>query len=276
MKNRYKISELAKIVNISKQTLIFYHKKGILVPEYVDESNGYRFYSNSQIWDLFFIITLKEAGFSLEEIKEYTKSKIPLKSLEFLEEKVYDIDKKIKELKKSRDTIQEKILCLKEMSSNLEEKVQILESKDMKVYFIKIKDPLDEKEIAEIYNKLQRLGNKNSIKEILYITKVKQKDIYENSEIPISEIGLLIPEGYSIKGEELIEGKKCVMLRHKATFDMIKLTYENLHRFIKESDFQIVGDSIEIGNEVVVPLENGFGGIVDIYIPIKELKKTKN
>lgn len=31
MKNRYKISELAKIANISKQTLIFYHKKGIFL-----------------------------------------------------------------------------------------------------------------------------------------------------------------------------------------------------------------------------------------------------
>ncbi|MGL5543896.1 MAG: MerR family transcriptional regulator [Cetobacterium sp.] len=276
MKNRYKISELAKIGDVSKQTLIFYHKKGILIPEYIDSTNGYRFYSNSQIWDLFFIITLKEAGFSLEEVKEYTKVKTTLKSLEFLEEKVVDIDKKIEELKKSRNSIQEKILCLKEMSSNLEEKVQLVEVKDMKVCFIKIKNPLDEKEIAETYGKVQRLGNKNGIKEILYITKVKQKDIYESSEIPISEIGLLIPEGCSIKGEELLEAKKCVMLRHKATFDMIKLTYENLHRFIKENEFQIAGDSIEIGNEVIVPLENGVGGIVDIYIPIKELKKTKN
>lgn len=47
MKNRYKISELAKIANISKQTLIFYHKKGILVPEYIDGVNEYRYYSNS-------------------------------------------------------------------------------------------------------------------------------------------------------------------------------------------------------------------------------------
>lgn len=273
MKNRYKISELAKIGDISKQTLIFYHKKGILVPEYIDESNGYRFYSNSQIWDLFFIITLKEAGFSLEEIKEYSKVKTPSKSLEFLEEKVADINKKIEELRKSRDTIQEKILCFKEMSSNLEEKVQVIELKSMKVYFIKIKNPLDEKEIAETYDKLQRLGNKNKIKDILYITKVKQKDVYENSEIPISEIGLLVPEEHSILGEELIESKHCIMLRHKATFDMIKLTYENLHRFIKENNFEIIGDSIEIGNEVVVPLENGFGGIVDIYIPVKKIEK---
>ncbi|MGL5611694.1 MerR family transcriptional regulator, partial [Cetobacterium sp.] len=141
MKNRYKISELAKLANISKQTLIFYHKKDILVPEYIDEINGYRYYSNSQIWDLFFIITLKEAGFSLEEIKNYIKVKNPTKNIEFLEEKIYDIDKKIDELRKSKNRITEKIVCLKEMLSNLEEKVEITNLKEMKVYFIKIKDP---------------------------------------------------------------------------------------------------------------------------------------
>lgn len=40
MKNRYKISELAKLANISKQTLIFYHKKDILVPEYIEKLMG--------------------------------------------------------------------------------------------------------------------------------------------------------------------------------------------------------------------------------------------
>ena len=77
----------------------------------------------------------------------------------------------------------------------------------------------------------------------------------------------------SIGGEEVIKSKVCVMLKHKTTFDMIKLTYENLYRFIKDNKFEIDGDSIEVGNEVVVPFENGFGGIIDIYIPIKKFEK---
>ncbi|MGL4366398.1 MAG: MerR family transcriptional regulator [Cetobacterium sp.] len=273
MKNRYKISELAKLANISKQTLIFYHKKDILVPEYIDEINGYRYYSNSQIWDLFFIITLKEAGFSLEEIKNYIKVKNPTKNIEFLEEKIYDIDKKIYELRKSKNRITEKIVCLKEMLSNLEEKVEITNLKEMKVYFIKIKDPLDQKEIAETYDKLQRLGNKNNIEEIIYISEVKKHDLYEGSELPLSKIGILVPDNQSIAGEEVLKSKICVMLKHKTTFDMIKLTYENLYRFIKDNEFEIEGNSIEVGNEVVVPFENGFGGIIDIYIPIKKFEK---
>lgn len=276
MKNRYKISELAKIANISKQTLIFYHKKGILVPEYIDGVNGYRYYSNSQIWDLFFIITLKDAGFSLEEIKNYIKVKNPSKNIEFLEEKIYDIDKKIDELRESKNKISEKIVCLKEMLSSLEEKVEVTNLKEMKVYFIKIKNSLDQKEIAETYDKLQRLGNKNGLEEIIYISEVKKDSLYEGSELPLNRIGILIPDNYFIDDEEILESKDCVMLRHKATFDMIKLTYENLYRFIKDNSFEIVGDSIEIGNEVVVPFENGFGGIIDIYIPIKKLKNSKN
>lgn len=273
MKNRYKISELAKIGSVSKQTLIFYHKKGILVPEYIDEENGYRYYSSSQIWDLFFIITLKEAGFSLEEIKEYIKVKKPLESIRFLEEKTHDIDIKIVELMKSKEIINEKIVCLKDMLNNLEEKVQTVFQNEMKVYFIEIKNPLDEKEIAETYDRLQRLGDKNGIEDITYISRVKRNNLYEGSELPLSKIGILIPENISIGEEEILEGKNCVMLRHKATFDMIKLTYENLYRFIKDNSYEIVGDSIEIGGEVVVPLETGFGGIIDIYIPVKKFEK---
>ncbi len=271
MKNRYKISELAKITNISNQTLIFYHKKEILIPEYIDTNNGYRYYSSSQIWDLFFIITLKKAGFSLEDIKNYTKVKEPIKNIKFLEEKIVDIDKKIKELKNNRNIIKEKISCFKEISSNLEEKVEIVIRKSMRVYFIKIKNPFDQEEIAQTYDKLEKLGNKNNIKDIIYVLKIKKNNIDSDSEIPINKIGILLPDEFHLLGEEFLEEKLCVKLRHKSTFDMIKLSYKILYQFIENNNYKIVDDFIEIGNEVVIPLENGFGGVVDIYIPIKKI-----
>ncbi|MGL5355756.1 MAG: MerR family transcriptional regulator [Cetobacterium sp.] len=271
MKNRYKISELAKIVNISSQTLHFYHKKGILIPEYIDEKNGYRYYSSSQIWDLFFIVTLKVAGFSLEDIKNYIKVKNPIKNIEFLEEKICDIDLKIEKLKKSKNILKEKITCFKEISSNLEEKVEVVILKSLKVFYIKILNPFDQQEIAEAYNKLERLGNKNNISEIIYVVKVKKNNICETSELPINEIGILIPDNRNVLGEECIDKQLCVKLRHKATFDMIKLSYEILHKFTIDNNYEIIGDSIEIGSEIVIPLEDGFGGVVDIYIPVKKI-----
>lgn len=97
MKNKYKISELAKIFNISRQTLLFYHKKDILVPNVIDKNNGYRYYTIEQIWDLLLILTLKKAGFSLDEIKKFGSLKSYDENILFLEKKVKEVEERIKE-----------------------------------------------------------------------------------------------------------------------------------------------------------------------------------
>ncbi|MFR3298402.1 MAG: MerR family transcriptional regulator [Fusobacterium sp.] len=93
MKKFYTISEIAEFFNISRQTLIYYDKIDIFKPAFIDE-NGYRYYSRDQFSELSFIISLKNSGFSLNNIKEYFKSRNPEESLSFLEEKILDIERK--------------------------------------------------------------------------------------------------------------------------------------------------------------------------------------
>lgn len=62
MENLFSIGELSRYQNISKQTLIFYDKTGVFHPAYVDPSNGYRYYSASQLDELDTILILKKAG----------------------------------------------------------------------------------------------------------------------------------------------------------------------------------------------------------------------
>lgn len=50
-RNFFYASDLAQLYNISKQTLIFYDKKDLFKPDYVD-SNGYRMYSLKQFFIL--------------------------------------------------------------------------------------------------------------------------------------------------------------------------------------------------------------------------------
>ena len=40
-----KIGDLAKICNVSTQTLRYYDAEGVLKPDITDSSSGYRFYS---------------------------------------------------------------------------------------------------------------------------------------------------------------------------------------------------------------------------------------
>lgn len=41
----YRIGEVSQVSGVSKDTLHFYSKIGLLVPDYIDANNQYRYYS---------------------------------------------------------------------------------------------------------------------------------------------------------------------------------------------------------------------------------------
>nr|WP_307775311.1 MerR family transcriptional regulator [uncultured Cetobacterium sp.] len=273
MKNRYKISDLAKMFGISKQTLIFYHKKNILVPNFIDEDNGYRYYSGSQIWDLYFILTLKEAGFSLEEIKKYTENKNIKNSISFLEEKVCDIDKKIEILKRSREKIRDKIDILEEIDKKVNEKIKIIKKDELNVYFLNLGEKADDEKIALGYEKVKKIAEKNGINRIVYVSTVNlEKDIYLSS-VPVTKVGFLIPKDMKIDNSIKIKKKEYVYLKYRATYDKLYLAYKSMLEYIKEKKIDIENYSLELSPEVIIPMEDGFGGVIEIFIPIKKFEK---
>ena len=64
-----KIGEFARICQVSTQTLRYYHAEGVLLADKIDPQTGYRYYKTEKIKTFGEIQTLKQAGFSLEEIK---------------------------------------------------------------------------------------------------------------------------------------------------------------------------------------------------------------
>lgn len=69
-----KIGDLAKICKVSTQTLRYYDAKGILKPDIIDPSTGYRFYSLDSKEKFKQILFYKKLGFSLDEIKKIQSS----------------------------------------------------------------------------------------------------------------------------------------------------------------------------------------------------------
>ncbi|CQR73059.1 Multidrug-efflux transporter 1 regulator [Sporomusa ovata DSM 2662] len=68
------IGQLAKKHTISERTLRLYHDVGLLVPQRVDETTGYRYYSPNQSARLDTIIQMKAVGLSLKQIKTMLNS----------------------------------------------------------------------------------------------------------------------------------------------------------------------------------------------------------
>lgn len=64
----YRIGVFAQMNRVTIKTLRHYDEIGLLKPEFVDDTNGYRYYTSKQLPHLHQIIALKDIGFSLEEI----------------------------------------------------------------------------------------------------------------------------------------------------------------------------------------------------------------
>ena len=65
----FKIGEFSKMSGFSVKTLRYYDDIDLFKPIEVDLFTGYRYYKEEQLKDLKLIETLKNIGFSLEEIK---------------------------------------------------------------------------------------------------------------------------------------------------------------------------------------------------------------
>jgi len=64
----FKIGDFSKLVRVSPRMLRHYEKCGLLYPAEIDRFTGYRQYSAAQIPLLTNIVTLRDMGFSIDEI----------------------------------------------------------------------------------------------------------------------------------------------------------------------------------------------------------------
>ena len=70
MKNGYQIGEASKITGISRDTLHFYIKSGLITPDYIDPQNHYSYFSRWNMYQLDIITTCRCLGIPLEKVKQ--------------------------------------------------------------------------------------------------------------------------------------------------------------------------------------------------------------
>ncbi len=105
-----RIGELSEKAGISKDTIRFYEKIGLLPPA-ERSNNGYRYYHESLVEQLKLLHHSKQLGFNLKEIKVISKlflsKKLSKKQMNlFLDKKNNEIDEKILKLKKFKKEIE--------------------------------------------------------------------------------------------------------------------------------------------------------------------------
>lgn len=117
----YKIGMFANMNRVTIKTLRYYDEQKLLLPIYVDDENGYRYYAAGQMAQLHRIIALKNMGFSIDDIR---------KIIDGAEEKSFLLQKKqeiLKELAVLTDKLSQVESYLARESINLTAPVLVKE-----------------------------------------------------------------------------------------------------------------------------------------------------
>lgn len=105
MKNLFTISQIAKIANVTTETLRHYDRIGLLKPCKTDQWTSYRYYSKQEIVRLNTICALRCMDLSLKDIKEILEVNDFEKIIDLLKQAETNADNKIAEIKYAQSKI---------------------------------------------------------------------------------------------------------------------------------------------------------------------------
>ena len=163
MKEYYSIGEVSKIKDVTIKALRYYHKVGILIPKYIDEETGYRYYSIDQFVHIDIIKGCRTLGTSILELQDIFKDPNTEKLLKFLEIKKKEAEEKIKlmnEIISNINILSESIKISKEIVDN--DEIVIKHFNKRCIVFAPFKSS---KELEELiyYSKLDKIIKENNM-----------------------------------------------------------------------------------------------------------------
>lgn len=250
MKNLFSIGEVSKIKDITIKTLRYYHKVGILVPRYIDEETGYRYYSIDQFIHIDIIKGCRSLGNSIAEIQEIFKDSNTDTLLDFLKIKKNEAEEninKMNEIIKNIDMINESVYYAKEILNN---------------------DDITSKHFKERYIVVAPCMEVEDFKELLYYSELDKVIQHKNIEISIDR-GILyeIKSDYSmepkyvfngLEGENSIEEDNNIKVLKEGIYLTLTFSKENEQERIEKMLTYIKENNINAKNIIIIDLINDF------------------
>lgn len=223
MKNLFSIGEVSKIKKITIKALRYYHKMGILIPSYVDEETGYRYYSIDQFIYIDIIKGCRALGTSIKELQEIFKECNTDKLLKFLEIKKDEAEEninKMKEIIKNIDDLNETVKTSRRILENDEITTKFFherhiitapckEAGSLKelLYYSNLEKIIQEKDIKISLDRgiVYEFNSKEDIKPVYVfngLKELKNINIYSEDNIKVLPKGKYLTLNYSKDNED--------------------------------------------------------------------------
>jgi len=273
LKTKVTVGEMAKIHNISAQTLRYYDKIGLFKPLYVDKENGYRYYGIDQFALLDAILFLRGLGLSIEDIKVYLKDRKLNKFLNVLELQKESISKEIKKLQLLENNIDIKLKSIKDKA---------LKAKNPKVYkeyykerymlYVNLGKPLNKVEFEYNLIELSGLINDDEIMLQGVITLVMERErIKQDRYNNWSSMALLFDSNPKVIGKvAALPAGEYACITYYGSYEMGEKHFNNILCWIEENNYEISGDVLVLNIAEAAFSEKELEFITEIQIPIKK------
>lgn len=282
MKEIISITEMAKLRNISTETLRHYDRIDLLKPVHVDPDTGYRYYSITQYEKIGTIRELKNLGMSLREIKAYFDNRNVESSRILLTEQKKKIDEQIDKLIHLRQEINAKIDFLDIVrTTDLNDEIRIKHFNARQyVYFNRTVS--DDFELSYDSVGLEGVLSKSKQSMPIFATNrygglVARADILKNMK-PLSAKMIILYDGEEDVDERNIieapEGDYLCMF-YVGNFWNREESIEKMLAYMKENDLVLAGDVLQMQWVDFAITDNLDDISYEFQIPVKPLFSEK-
>lgn len=268
----FRIGEFASFAKVPVKTLRYYDEIGIFTSAKVDEESGYRYYSAEQLIELNKILSLRDIGFSLNQISYIMKNNVSseklIHMLNLKKMEVIEVIEKERERKRKIDLF----------INNLNEE-DIIMNYDIVVKEVKPFKGVCLRDIVPNYSEMhalwkevgEHIANNNS-KILPGCLAIYYDPSFKESQVDVEVVELVsspVPETSRIKIRE-IPGAKVASVIHKGSYENYPKTYTALLKWIEENKFTPCGPNREIYIEGEWSAKEPEDYITEIQIPIRK------
>ena len=250
----FSIGKTAEICGVSPRALRFYEENGLLVPDRVDENNGYRYYGYDTMRRIQTIRYLLDEGFPLATIQEMLQKDDLTNLKEHFLVQINETEKQIRYQK-------QRLASLQAWSSLLSEGEYVLKHRDCSVrtrfveaqrYFHFHHEPQTDEERTEAFLETryftQSKKDGHTMIDMGGAFNVLYPSLEDRMDDRPREITLLqtvYPDSESTENTIFFGGFLAVACYHIGPCGNIRGTYEKMLRWAEEHDFSLRGDSLE-------------------------------
>ncbi|MGN0329130.1 MAG: GyrI-like domain-containing protein [Lachnospira sp.] len=261
-----KIGEFSKLSHLTVKALRFYEKENLLVPAFIDEWTGYRFYETSQLSEAAKIKAYRQLDLSIDEIKA-VYSGTDIKSI---------LSQKAKSLSAQREEIDIRLSIINHILEEKEMKYQITEKTIPSVIVYYAETVLEKYQdimqwIPSLGEKCMQLNPDIKCAEPAYEFceyldgEYKEKDIRIRHNEAVTGRGI---EDDDIKFREIPE-TKVLSIYHKGAYDRIGEAYAYIMKYAEENGYKVAGLARECYIDGIWNKENVEDWLTEIQLPIE-------